>query len=258
MQAEAIHDFEPMGLDRESQLRLVAGDQLQVLVQDETGWWAGHREGSDVTGWFPRSCVTLLSECAAPSVSPVSRALSTRNGRRVASPQVAGATNLRSASRRAPAMLRKQAEPPSSGFMKLHTNPTRSPRHCAAATRAASPPVAHGFEAPSSAGSGAAAASQSALLENMAKAFEVERRFAKGLEEELRCLRELSTKEVHLAALEKAWQAPPEPASIPSATVSSQKAQTPKVRDLVAAFEQRGKSGGDQIVPQNLAKSYEL
>lgn len=28
-----------------------------VLEKDETGWWGGHLEGNERTGWFPGSCV---------------------------------------------------------------------------------------------------------------------------------------------------------------------------------------------------------
>lgn len=235
MRAEAIQDFEPKGLDQESQLSLAIGDQLQVLVQDDSGWWAGHKEGSDVTGWFPRRSVVLLaavdSTCSATSVSSnapfTSNPVSTSNGRRVASPQVAGPGAPKTSKSTLP--NRRQERAPTSSFMKLHRTPMRSPRQGAPAASASS-------GKPGS----TSVSTQTALIENLAKAFEVERRFSKGLEEELRCLRELSTKEVHLAALEKAWQATAEPDT--SVTVSSKTVPTPTVRALVAAFEQRGRS----------------
>jgi len=40
-----------------AQLRLQVGDIVYVLEQDETGWWGGHKENDEQTGWFPGSCV---------------------------------------------------------------------------------------------------------------------------------------------------------------------------------------------------------
>lgn len=37
------------------QLDLRVGDVVYVLEQDETGWWGGHKEGEENTGWFPGS-----------------------------------------------------------------------------------------------------------------------------------------------------------------------------------------------------------
>lgn len=45
-----------------SQLALAVDDIVCVLEQDETGWWGGHKEDEDVTGWFPGSCVRRLPE----------------------------------------------------------------------------------------------------------------------------------------------------------------------------------------------------
>jgi len=44
----------------DSQLSLQVNDIVYVLEQDATGWWGGHKEGDDFTGWFPGSCVMLL------------------------------------------------------------------------------------------------------------------------------------------------------------------------------------------------------
>lgn len=41
----------------ESQLSLQVGDIVIVLEEDETGWWGGHKENDEFTGWFPGSCV---------------------------------------------------------------------------------------------------------------------------------------------------------------------------------------------------------
>jgi hypothetical protein len=86
---------------------------------------------------------------------------------------------------------------------------------------------------------------QKELLENLAKAYEVEKRFARGLEQELHCLRELSGEEVKRTALEKAWKVTEmtEQPNPPSCTGGSSSVQTGTVRDLVAAFEQRSKTG---------------
>lgn len=41
----------------ETQLELQLDDIVYVLEQDDSGWWGGHKEGQDCTGWFPGSCV---------------------------------------------------------------------------------------------------------------------------------------------------------------------------------------------------------
>jgi hypothetical protein len=40
-----------------SQLELHLNDIVMVLEKDETGWWGGHKEGDEQTGWFPGFCV---------------------------------------------------------------------------------------------------------------------------------------------------------------------------------------------------------
>lgn len=40
-----------------AQLDLHVGEVVHVLERDETGWWGGHKEGEDATGWFPGNCV---------------------------------------------------------------------------------------------------------------------------------------------------------------------------------------------------------
>lgn len=223
MQAEAIRDFEPAGADQESQLRLSTGDLLHVLEQDGSGWWAGHKEGCEATGWFPRSAVTLLASSSASLAAPSAHnAMSTSDGRRVASPQLGGQSAPSGAL--TAAALKTQCDRPAGSFMKSHANPSRSYQEHPLAKQGAT--VEPG---------------QSSLLDNLAKALEVERRFAKGLEAELQCLRELSGEEVRHAALEKAWQASAEP----STTSDSKAAKPPTVRDLVAAYEQRAKTGGN-------------
>jgi len=46
----------------ESQLTLAVDDVVYVLEQDETGWWGGHKEGEERTGWFPGVCVQTVVE----------------------------------------------------------------------------------------------------------------------------------------------------------------------------------------------------
>ena len=46
----------------DSQLSLTPNEKVIILEQDETGWWGGHKEGQEEkTGWFPGSCVRILS-----------------------------------------------------------------------------------------------------------------------------------------------------------------------------------------------------
>jgi len=64
----------------ETQLKLQVGDIVYVLEQDETGWWGGHKEGEDLTGWFPGSCVRPMPEESQQdnsfsSVGPVAQAV---------------------------------------------------------------------------------------------------------------------------------------------------------------------------------------
>lgn len=51
MRVEAVRDFQPSG---GNQLALRAGDVVEVLQTDESGWWAGRKDGDDFAGWFPR------------------------------------------------------------------------------------------------------------------------------------------------------------------------------------------------------------
>jgi len=46
----------------DAQLNLRLNDILYVLERDPTGWWGGHKEGEDNTGWFPFSCVRALPD----------------------------------------------------------------------------------------------------------------------------------------------------------------------------------------------------
>lgn len=46
----------------DTQLELRLNDIVYVLEQDDSGWWGGHKEGEDCTGWFPGSCVREVFE----------------------------------------------------------------------------------------------------------------------------------------------------------------------------------------------------
>jgi len=79
--------------DCQSVLRLEKGDIVYVLEQHESGWWGGHKEGDETTGWFPGSIAVVkpLSTQSGDSVDydgddENSRALE-RDRRAVASPQ---------------------------------------------------------------------------------------------------------------------------------------------------------------------------
>eukprot|EP00746_Dinoflagellata_sp_MGD_P005807 gnl/MRDRNA2_/MRDRNA2_111263_c0_seq1.p1 gnl/MRDRNA2_/MRDRNA2_111263_c0~~gnl/MRDRNA2_/MRDRNA2_111263_c0_seq1.p1 ORF type:complete len:569 (+),score=149.47 gnl/MRDRNA2_/MRDRNA2_111263_c0_seq1:86-1792(+) len=45
-----------------SQLDLRVGDIVYVLEKDDSGWWGGHKEGQDATGWFPFTVVRVIGE----------------------------------------------------------------------------------------------------------------------------------------------------------------------------------------------------
>jgi len=57
MKAQVVMDYDPDGEHTDHLLRLAAGDIVYVLEPHESGWWGGHKEGGDVTGWFPACCV---------------------------------------------------------------------------------------------------------------------------------------------------------------------------------------------------------
>mmetsp|Transcript_97631 Transcript_97631/g.172932 ORF Transcript_97631/g.172932 Transcript_97631/m.172932 type:complete len:501 (+) Transcript_97631:135-1637(+) len=45
-----------------SQLELAVNDIVCVLEKDASGWWGGHKENEETTGWFPGSCVREIIE----------------------------------------------------------------------------------------------------------------------------------------------------------------------------------------------------
>lgn len=65
----------------DTQLELEVGEIVYVLEQDETGWWGGHKEGEERTGWFPGSCVRTVE--AVPGLAEVEKRLSTEPEKRL-------------------------------------------------------------------------------------------------------------------------------------------------------------------------------
>lgn len=47
----------------DSQLTLDVDDVVYILEKDATGWWGGHKEEQEQTGWFPGNCVIELKPC---------------------------------------------------------------------------------------------------------------------------------------------------------------------------------------------------
>jgi len=60
LRAEAIVDYPPDGASLPSVLTLTKGQIVYVLEQHESGWWGGHRDGDETSGWFPKSCLRVL------------------------------------------------------------------------------------------------------------------------------------------------------------------------------------------------------
>lgn len=89
---EAIMDYEPEGENAEHLLRLCVGDIIYVMEPHDSGWWGGHKEGVDVTGWFPACCVRVLDDVEPSYVQSDTEPnpLSTSDRRMVASPQRMG------------------------------------------------------------------------------------------------------------------------------------------------------------------------
>jgi len=56
----------PHNATDETQLKLRLNDIVYVLEQDDSGWWGGHKEGEDCTGWFPGSCVREVPDDFEP------------------------------------------------------------------------------------------------------------------------------------------------------------------------------------------------
>jgi len=66
MRTQVLHAFLPTGDDKANQLPLSAGEIVNVIQKDDSGWWAGHKDGEHITGWFPSRVVKPLSVSEAP------------------------------------------------------------------------------------------------------------------------------------------------------------------------------------------------
>lgn len=56
--AVAISNFKAKQDSDKLELPLQKGDQLIILLTDETtGWWKGRISGTNREGWFPKKCV---------------------------------------------------------------------------------------------------------------------------------------------------------------------------------------------------------
>eukprot|EP00971_Amphidinium_carterae_P057066 1128376-Amphidinium_carterae.1 len=53
--AKVLLDYTPEGEYSLDQLKLLAGDVVYVHEKHPSGWWGGHKAGSNSTGWFPAS-----------------------------------------------------------------------------------------------------------------------------------------------------------------------------------------------------------
>lgn len=78
--------------DQPSVLRLAKGDIVWVLEKHPSGWWGGHKEGDETTGWFPGSVAEKRPLSTGDSIDYFgddenSRAALERDNRAVASPQ---------------------------------------------------------------------------------------------------------------------------------------------------------------------------
>eukprot|EP00930_Biecheleria_cincta_P086626 TRINITY_DN75894_c0_g1_i2.p1 TRINITY_DN75894_c0_g1~~TRINITY_DN75894_c0_g1_i2.p1 ORF type:complete len:529 (-),score=100.93 TRINITY_DN75894_c0_g1_i2:77-1663(-) len=98
MRAETINAWVPAPENRNEQLTLQVGDLVWVLEginnEDKDGWYGGHKDGSNTTGWFPASCCRLIEgDCEDSFCDDAERsnsAVYTKDLRAVASPQAKG------------------------------------------------------------------------------------------------------------------------------------------------------------------------
>jgi len=107
MRAEVLINYEAQGDFSGSHLKLAKGDIVWVLEQHDSGWWGGHKDGDDLTGWFPAGLVRptgdeendeMSLEDASRSARPyptVPDPLRTSDQRLVASPQRGNSRFLR-------------------------------------------------------------------------------------------------------------------------------------------------------------------
>jgi len=66
MRSQVLHAFLPTGDDKANQLPLSAGEIVTVIHKDDSGWWAGHKDGEHIAGWFPSRVVKPLSASDVP------------------------------------------------------------------------------------------------------------------------------------------------------------------------------------------------
>jgi len=98
MRAEIVCAWMPAPENRNDQLALQVGENVWVLEgihnEDKDGWYGGHKDGSNTTGWFPASCCKLIEgDCEDSFCDDAERsnsAVYTKDLRAVASPQAKG------------------------------------------------------------------------------------------------------------------------------------------------------------------------
>jgi len=90
--AEIMVKYVPTGEYKSMQLHLNVGDVVWVL-EESSGWWGGHKDGDDHTGWFPAGICQIIQrgdESFGEDGDRSGSALCTTDGRAVASPQAKG------------------------------------------------------------------------------------------------------------------------------------------------------------------------
>lgn len=112
---DVLYDWEP---ENDDDLRLVAGETLTVLEQNEHGWWYGVRTKSDGTlrrGFFPKNYVKKrpVVEPPKPPPRPVPSAMESRT-----LPQTPPQPQHKRQEEKQP-----QLHPPSASRKKVHENP---------------------------------------------------------------------------------------------------------------------------------------
>jgi len=248
MHAIAIHTFEPSGEDIDSQLALSVGDRVQILQQDDTGWWAGRKEGTSKLAWFPGNAVSA-DNCQSPSllskVPPSRKIVATPDGRRVATPQ----------------MDRRRLPPKSPMSEDPNAKGTYTPLPLSSSKPASTDGVGGKATEQADPESKTLAAAEARIKELEAENAKLEAENAKlkkvgycnsefeegrqktyveHLEKELLHLRKLVSRPERQKALAENWQA-----MFDSDLVTSKKCSAPKVRDLVAVYDKRSHRESD-------------
>jgi len=94
--AEVMVKYVPTGEYKAGQLHLNVGDVVWVLEESD-GWWGGHKDGDDQTGWFPAGICQIIGRGDDDSFEDGERAFCTADGRAVASPQAKGRSQVAAA-----------------------------------------------------------------------------------------------------------------------------------------------------------------